>query len=947
MRFGRWHAGALVLAGAGLAAWLLLRGGGAGERTDVELPRGPIVERARLIGVAETGAGLDWLVEPGVAPRRVAGVVRSKGAPVAGARVTLHSYGSGLAAMAPPTVETGADGRFEFGAMPAVQYVGSAMTNDRRNAQVRIDLADPRTAPPPDELVLELRDCPAWFEGYVFDAGGGVIAGARVESSIRHLALASSAATVAPFDAVETDERGAYRLCGEYASGVRVSADGYGTVWLESRAQDGDVYLVPAASIRGRVVDQDGMPVTRATVALRGRLLSERIAVVDGGGGFAFDGVAPGRYELAVDRAAAHERGGKVSVHVGPGEQVDGVVVVAQPCGRRVAGRVLLDGEVVAGAWVHLGSGEAVTQVDGTFVLRCVDRASSPLQVLGYDVVAPAELPQGDESIEDLSITVSRRGSIAGVVVFQGAPVAGATVAIGRADAWVAPVRELFRTTTDGDGVFVLPGVPDGVHALTAFDPDAQRHGGPVEVSVADARAVDSVQIELRAGGAIRGRVAYEDGEPIAGAGVSAARSLEAGPRLGTRSMEPWAVTDDRGAFELTGLPDGDYQVWLEAPHHDVRCEPEGRVTVREGAAVPSVTLTVRRKSSLELTGRVQYEDGSAAVYAYVNAWRDATVTGLDGSFTLAFHGYPEEPRDLRITGPDGSEWTGSAVPGGEPLVVTLQRSGALEIRVTGDGSGWQICARIKAASDPCASAAGGRVMFAGLTPGTYSLEAWSIAGGEERELELGTAAVSPGATTSMTVELDGNAARKGAVVGKAVSYPGGAPVAGAACGFGSEAALMLQEGATIFTDVEGRFRRDEVNEEKVPVTCQTAESDGVQWTGRAFVVVVANSAVEVIVPMVEVDAPTQPAALGVGLANVRHHGDDARAFVEVVSGGVADLAGLRDGDVLVAVAGSPATGVFADAAATAVVLCRPGVLALRVERGGEQVDVALDCPAR
>src|SRR5204863_428431 len=82
---------------------------------------------------------------------------------------------------------------------------------------------------------------------------------------------------------------------------------------------------------------------------------------------------------------------------------------------RHVAGRVLLDGEPIAGATIGTGMGSrAVTQTDGSFVLSCAPADDAELRVQGWVVLGSAVLPSGSESLEDLVVNVAPRVAVVG-----------------------------------------------------------------------------------------------------------------------------------------------------------------------------------------------------------------------------------------------------------------------------------------------------------------------------------------------------------------------------------------------------------------------------------------------------------------------------------------------------------------------------------------------------
>src|SRR3972149_3031500 len=106
-----------------VAGGLLLRRRAAFETSESRSATNQVPSaRIRSVG-HDASLGLPaWLGQPGLAARRVAGVVTHKGHPVAGAVVSLDSRVTFPGAMHARVVGTGEDGHFDFGVQPASRY---------------------------------------------------------------------------------------------------------------------------------------------------------------------------------------------------------------------------------------------------------------------------------------------------------------------------------------------------------------------------------------------------------------------------------------------------------------------------------------------------------------------------------------------------------------------------------------------------------------------------------------------------------------------------------------------------------------------------------------------------------------------------------------------------------------------------------------------------------
>lgn len=85
-----------------------------------------------------------------------------------------------------------------------------------------------------------------------------------------------------------------------------------------------------------------------------------------------------------------------------------------------------------------------------------------------------------------------------------------------------------------------------------------------IPVQLGDAQAIANIDLRLTRGGVITGRIADEDGEPLARALVTVQRYSYQG---GQRQLQPVGgdQTDDRGQYRVFGLPPGEYFISASA----------------------------------------------------------------------------------------------------------------------------------------------------------------------------------------------------------------------------------------------------------------------------------------------------------------------------------------------------------------------------------------------
>lgn len=147
----------------------------------------------------------------------------------------------------------------------------------------------------------------------------------------------------------------------------------------------------------------------------------------------------------------------------------------------------------------------------------------------------------------------------------------------------------------------------------------ASRPAGAVEPSRADGAA------EKRAG-FLKGRVVGEAGEPLAGANVFVSRRGYGVQMSGTQR----AITDEEGAFNVTGLDPGLYSVGANMPGYVNDLDPS---VTRPPAYRLGDTVSVRLVKGGVITGSVTDPLGEAVVGLSVRAYRVRDVDGRPVSF--------------------------------------------------------------------------------------------------------------------------------------------------------------------------------------------------------------------------------------------------------------------------------------------------------------------------
>ena len=569
-----------VLAVLALGWWWLHRGVAPATEPAV-VAHGGSAERPQQAGSGEApeavALGLEADDDPVGTLRLEGQVLGADDHPVGGATVVLAST-------PPRTARTEGDGSFAFDALVGRSY--------RLLARGAGGVAGPvavRVVAHMEPVVLHLRPA-ASLAVTVVTGDGKPIDGAIVELRGPDQQRAVTAAGVARFAEV---------VPAMYE--IAAWAPGMAHVYQAARvmgATTARLVLVAGAAVAGKVVDDQGKPVSGAHVVyasaseLRGGVDPQLDGVTsDARGAFAFVALPAGGFRFS----ATHP-------DHGPGTSslitLDGVaetrdVVVTLPPGATISGRVVDTAkQPVTGARVLIGGAtgrgrrgpgggpggvpggvigrpgghQAYTNDRGEFSIKGLPRAelsATASHELGGSRPVPVDASGGD--VRDVELVLDLTAVIAGVVVDpEGNPVEGAQVTANPVRGDGGPPRGGGRGTsqdvTDGGGKFRITGLADGsytLHASRSALPNLGRRnrGGSdgVEAKTGDA----NVKLVLPAEGKVAGKVA------LAGGGAPSVFTVSVGP-----VQQSFLASD---AFELPGIAPGAYTLLVSGPQFDTK----------------------------------------------------------------------------------------------------------------------------------------------------------------------------------------------------------------------------------------------------------------------------------------------------------------------------------------------------------------------------------------
>ncbi len=285
------------------------------------------------------------------------------------------------------------------------------------------------------------------------------------------------------------------------------------------------------------------------------------------------------RAVLETARAADAPPEGVVRLTVAAGETVERDLIV--PSAASVSGHVTLGGRSaadafvavmarVSGAWTSLGT--AVADGAGSFTIGELPRGDAVVVARGATSPATAarvvELRSGDTPVQldvsGVSALVRVVDDVTGLPVTDAVvrvgyrPTTDSSLGLGDAEAlqllvaFGAAAGDPFEGAVDGRGEVTLVHLAPGRHTVYAQG-DGWMPSSGVPLQVVDGETPEPVEVRLRAGALVRGRV---DGVPLEATGRLVAELVD--PARG--GIAKWVEVAD-GAYELVGLSPGRYRL--------------------------------------------------------------------------------------------------------------------------------------------------------------------------------------------------------------------------------------------------------------------------------------------------------------------------------------------------------------------------------------------------
>lgn len=145
-------------------------------------------------------------------------------------------------------------------------------------------------------------------------------------------------------------------------------------------------------------------------------------------------------------------------------------------------------------------------------------------------------------------------------------------------------LQKAFTTRTQADGRWSIAGVPAQKGVAVALDDPAYVYA-LAEAPIGLSQTVPIPDLIARSGASIAGRVVDEAGQPVAG--IEVFTNVIDHPIIRRQS----AVTGQDGAFQITGLASGNYDVQVEDPSKERVATTLKAVPAREGQTTQAASL--------------------------------------------------------------------------------------------------------------------------------------------------------------------------------------------------------------------------------------------------------------------------------------------------------------------------------------------------------------------
>ncbi|WP_343249466.1 carboxypeptidase regulatory-like domain-containing protein [Diplocloster hominis] len=524
------------------------------------------------------------------------------------------------------TTVTDENGKYTFAGLPDGKYTVTAEKDGKSKNTYLIISSDGMIVSGVRDIEMEIGG--ADVAGKITDVNGQGLKGALVtlKDKSGHTQTVQTSTDAEGNYKFSNVPDGDYNITVKYVTGTGpeaavITAEGELKVSDDGQTVTGskDAQLqTGGAELTGTVRDVNHRPVEEALVVVTddtGKEMGRN--TTDSSGNYTISNIPDGNYLITFEKD-----NGQISSSAeiaGNGQTVTGTGEIMLPVGGAdVSGTIKdVNSRPVSGAQVTIKGaddkviGQDTTDADGKFMIPNVPDGTYHMTIESGDETRTQEVVIADygQSVTgdgELKLPLGGAGISGTVKDVNELPVAGAEVVIRDGSG-----KELGRDTTDSNGGYTIPNVPDGTHNITA------EIGGKtetVQVTVADeGQAVTGDKnVQLPTGGAdINGSIQDVNGRPVPGAEVIL--KDQNGKELGRDT------TDEEGKYTISNVPDGIHKITIESGDKtkikevvvaDHGQTVNGEVQIKTGGAEVSGKVTDVNKQPME-GAEVVIRDGS------------------------------------------------------------------------------------------------------------------------------------------------------------------------------------------------------------------------------------------------------------------------------------------------------------------------------------------------
>jgi len=468
--------------------------------------------------------------------------------------------------------------------------------------------------------------------GTVVDVAGKPIAGALVRvfrsSGTQDLIDKIQEMALPPLDFRETDATGSFAfdsLGGESEYRLHAAAPGHQEREIQKvRVETGqtkqlDIALEPGNTIRGVVYDPSGSvlegarcrvhPISGANPASPPSDFEDDSILTDASGEFVFDTLGSGSHRLVVShelyatfiesRAQPSEE--VLTIHLTEGSAISGTVFDART-GAPIPGAMVT---------VHDIGGEqkeGLSDASGAYFVRGISVQPRGTTNINVEAEGYQRISNHRVEVEEGSVTagqdfhLERNGSVRGTVVDgNGRPLEGVRISARRTHETNAVVVNVgHMTTSASDGSFTVPEVEAGAETFLEGSHRNFLNSRSESFAIDPGQEVGGIELVMKVGGSVSGRVIDEQGNPIPEAIVGARDELMV--EVNPASLPNKVYTDAAGNFSLGRLEAGELTL-ISAAKGFLTVEVTG-IDVIEGRTAPSIEI--RMTAGAHIAGTVR-----------------------------------------------------------------------------------------------------------------------------------------------------------------------------------------------------------------------------------------------------------------------------------------------------------------------------------------------------